>query len=39
VPLAICRLVADGRVAPGDPMLLVAFGAGLTYAAQVVTAP
>lgn len=39
VPLAICRLVAEGRVASGDPLLLVAFGAGLTWAAQVVTAP
>lgn len=39
IPLAVCRLLDEGRVAPGDPMLLVAFGAGLTYAAQVVTAP
>jgi 3-oxoacyl-[acyl-carrier-protein] synthase-3 len=39
VPLALGRLVREGRVAPGDPMLLIAFGAGLTYAAQVVTAP
>ena len=38
VPLAICRLLDEGRVSPGDPMLLVAFGAGLTYAAQVVLA-
>ena len=39
VPLAVARLLEEGRVAPGDPLLLVAFGAGLTYAAQVVTAP
>jgi 3-oxoacyl-[acyl-carrier-protein] synthase-3 len=39
VPLAISRLLGEGRVAPGEPMLLVAFGAGLTYAAQVVNAP
>ena len=39
VPLAISRLLDEGRLSPGDPMLLVAFGAGLTYAAQVVTAP
>ena len=39
VPLAVSRLLAEGRVTTGDPMLLVAFGAGLTYAAQVVTAP
>ena len=38
VPLAVCRLLDEGRVSPGDPMLLVAFGAGLTYAAQVVLA-
>ena len=38
IPLAICRLLDEGRVSPGDPMLLVAFGAGLTYAAQVVLA-
>ncbi|HEU0131106.1 MAG TPA: beta-ketoacyl-ACP synthase 3 [Mycobacteriales bacterium] len=39
VPLAVARLVEEGRVAPGDPLLLLAFGAGLTYAAQVVLAP
>jgi 3-oxoacyl-[acyl-carrier-protein] synthase-3 len=39
VPLAIARLLDEGRVQPGDSMLLIAFGAGLTYAAQVVYAP
>ncbi|MCA1824023.1 MAG: ketoacyl-ACP synthase III [Frankia sp.] len=39
VPLALSRLVASGRLAPGDPILQVAFGAGLTYAGQVVCAP
>ncbi len=39
VPLAVARLLDEGRVAPGDPLLLLAFGAGLTYAAQVVLAP
>ena len=38
IPLAVARLLAEGRVVPGDPLLLVAFGAGLTYAAQVVLA-
>lgn len=38
VPLAICRLLDEGRIVAGDPLLLVAFGAGLTYAAQVVIA-
>lgn len=37
IPLAVCRLLDEGRVATGDRLLLVGFGAGLTYAAQVVT--
>jgi 3-oxoacyl-[acyl-carrier-protein] synthase-3 len=32
-------LLAQGRLASGAPALLVGFGAGLTYAAQVVTLP
>jgi len=39
VPLALDALVTAGRVRPGDPALLVAFGAGLTWAAQVVRCP
>lgn len=39
VPLALDRLVADGEVGSGDLALLVAFGAGLAYAAQVVRLP
>ena len=39
VPLALARLVASGRVKSGDPALLLAFGAGLTYAGQVVRIP
>lgn len=36
VPLALSRLRDDGRINPGDRALLLAFGAGLTWAGQVV---
>ncbi len=39
VPLALHRLVADGRVTRGASALLLGFGAGLTYTAQVVAVP
>jgi 3-oxoacyl-[acyl-carrier-protein] synthase-3 len=39
VPLALARLCAEGRVAPGAPALLLGFGAGLTWAGQVVATP
>jgi 3-oxoacyl-[acyl-carrier-protein] synthase III len=39
IPLALERMVADGEAHSGDTALLVAFGAGLAYAAQVVTVP
>ena len=39
VPLALARLREQGRVSPGDPVLLAGFGAGLTAAAQVVLCP
>ncbi|MGA8845262.1 MAG: beta-ketoacyl-ACP synthase III [Nocardioides sp.] len=39
VPLALHRLVADGEAHSGDLALLIAFGAGLAYAAQVVVVP
>lgn len=39
VPLAMHRLIDEGQVKPGDKALLIAFGAGLAYAAQVVTVP
>jgi 3-oxoacyl-[acyl-carrier-protein] synthase III len=39
VPLALSTLVATGQVAAGDLALLLAFGAGLTYAGQVVRSP
>lgn len=39
IPLAIARGMADGGVRPGDPVLLFGFGAGLSYAGQVVRVP
>ena len=39
VPLALSRLVATGQLPSGGHALLLAFGAGLTYAGQVVRAP
>ncbi|WP_374028478.1 beta-ketoacyl-ACP synthase III [Streptomyces sp. NEAU-sy36] len=39
IPLAMEELLAQGRLAGGDPALLVGFGAGLAHAAQVVTLP
>jgi 3-oxoacyl-[acyl-carrier-protein] synthase-3 len=39
VPLALCRLVEQGQVRRGDPVLLLGFGAGLTAAGQVVRCP
>jgi len=39
IPLALARLVENGEARSGDRALLIAFGAGLAYAAQVVTVP
>ncbi|MFF9583527.1 beta-ketoacyl-ACP synthase 3 [Streptomyces achromogenes] len=39
VPLALYALHHSGRLAAGDPVLLLGFGAGLSYAAQVVLSP
>ncbi|GGM05854.1 beta-ketoacyl-ACP synthase III [Micromonospora yangpuensis] len=39
VPLALSRMVHAGTVPSGAPILLLGFGAGLCYAAQVVAAP
>jgi 3-oxoacyl-[acyl-carrier-protein] synthase III len=39
IPLALERMIADGEAKSGDTALLVAFGAGLAYAAQVVVVP
>jgi len=39
VPLALSSLVASGEAESGGLALLLAFGAGLTYAGQVVRIP
>jgi 3-oxoacyl-[acyl-carrier-protein] synthase III len=39
IPLALDRMIDDGEARSGDTALLIAFGAGLAYAAQVVTIP
>ena len=36
IPLALCEAVDQGRIKSGDHVVLVAFGAGLTWAATVV---
>jgi 3-oxoacyl-[acyl-carrier-protein] synthase III len=39
IPLALSRMAEQGRLQPGTPALLLAFGAGLSYASQVITIP
>jgi 3-oxoacyl-[acyl-carrier-protein] synthase III len=39
IPLALDHMRAEGRVRSGDTVLLVGFGAGLSYAGQVVVLP
>jgi 3-oxoacyl-[acyl-carrier-protein] synthase-3 len=39
IPLALSRMTEQGRLQPGTPALLIGFGAGLSYAAQVITLP
>jgi 3-oxoacyl-[acyl-carrier-protein] synthase III len=39
VPLALSKLVEQGRVPSGAPVLLFGFGGGLTYAGQVIRCP
>jgi 3-oxoacyl-[acyl-carrier-protein] synthase-3 len=39
VPLAMERMIERGETKSGDTALLIGFGAGLSYAAQVVTVP
>lgn len=39
IPLALHRMRGEGRVQAGDVALLIGFGGGLAYAAQVVTLP
>ena len=39
IPLALDRMIQEGEARSGDLALLVAFGAGLAYAAQVIVVP
>lgn len=39
IPLAMDALYAEGKIKSGDTALLIGFGAGLVYAAQVVQLP
>ena len=39
IPLAMSRMVERGEIPSGGPVLLLGFGSGLAYAAQVVLAP
>jgi 3-oxoacyl-[acyl-carrier-protein] synthase III len=39
VPLALARMAERGDLKPGTHVLLLGFGAGLCYAAQVITVP
>lgn len=39
IPLAMSRMVERGEIPSGSPVLLLGFGSGLAYAAQVVLAP
>ena len=39
IPLALDHMRAQGRLRSGDTVVLVGFGAGLSYAAQVVVCP
>jgi 3-oxoacyl-[acyl-carrier-protein] synthase-3 len=36
VPIALCEALAEGRIEPGDQIVLVGFGAGLTWAAAAI---
>ena len=39
IPLAFSKLVEQGSVTAGDPVLLFGFGGNLSYAGQVVRCP
>ena len=39
IPLALSRMIERGEVPSGDLALLLGFGAGLTYAGQVIEIP
>jgi 3-oxoacyl-[acyl-carrier-protein] synthase-3 len=39
IPIALSKMLERGEITSGAPVLLIGFGAGLTYAAQVILAP
>jgi 3-oxoacyl-[acyl-carrier-protein] synthase III len=39
IPLALARMAERGELTSGEPVLLMGFGAGMCYAAQVITVP
>jgi 3-oxoacyl-[acyl-carrier-protein] synthase III len=39
IPLALSRMIERNEISSGEHALLLGFGAGLTYAAQVITVP
>jgi 3-oxoacyl-[acyl-carrier-protein] synthase-3 len=39
IPLALSRMIERGEIASGTAALLIGFGAGICYAAQVITVP
>jgi 3-oxoacyl-[acyl-carrier-protein] synthase-3 len=39
IPMALSRMIEGGRLPSGSPALLLGFGAGLSYAAQVIHIP
>jgi 3-oxoacyl-[acyl-carrier-protein] synthase III len=39
IPLALSRMIEQGKLRPGGAVLLLGFGAGLSYAGQVITVP
>jgi len=36
IPLALCEAIEEGRLSPGDHVVMVAFGAGLTWGAATI---
>jgi 3-oxoacyl-[acyl-carrier-protein] synthase-3 len=39
IPLALSRMIERGELSSGDAVLLLGFGAGISYAAQVIKVP
>jgi 3-oxoacyl-[acyl-carrier-protein] synthase III len=39
IPMALSRMIERGEIPSGAPALLIGFGAGICYAAQVITLP